>query len=108
LLADCRFLLPGGGFSPFARAPWMGTVTDPTITGHLRVLGGDFVGLPFGIGRELQGAPPEWAAVWTGASRGPIHGPAADEDWRVVSASDRAVALALDYPKPRRSGAWSG
>lgn len=82
MLADCVFDLPNGPFSPFARAPWMGTVTDRTITGHLRELGGDFVGIPFGSG-----------------GNGPIHGPAADEDWVVIAVSESAITLALDYPE---------
>lgn len=98
MLAECRFMLPSGPFAPFARASWLGTVTDPGITGHLRVLGGDFVGLPFGIGREVREAPPDWAAVLTGPTAGPIHGPAADRDWAVVSVSAAQITLTLDYP----------
>lgn len=82
MLAECKFDLPNGPFSPFAKAPWMGTVADRAIIGHLRELGGDFVGIPFGSG-----------------GGGPIHGPAADEDWTVITADDRAITLGLDYPE---------
>ena len=98
MLADCRFDLGGTSFSPFAKAPWMGTVTDPAIAGHLRELGGDFVCLPFGIGRVMPNASADWAPLLTHTETGPIHGPVADKDWTVISASDTAITLSLDYP----------
>ena len=98
MLADCVFALPTGLFAPFARAPWMGQVQDPAMIGHLRELGGDFACLPFGIGRPVSNAPPEWAALLTGPTSGPIHGPAADAEWSVVAACDHGITLALDYP----------
>lgn len=98
MLADCRFDLGQISFAPFAKAPWMGRVTDPSISGHLRDLGGDFVCLPFGIGRKMANAPANWATLLTEAEPGPIHGPAADQDWTVTAATDRAITLTLDYP----------
>jgi hypothetical protein len=99
MLADCTFVLDTGSFSPFARAPWMGTVSDPTIVGHLRELGGDFVGVPFGTGGRGGDAPPEWAHLVQIPASYPIHGPAADEDWSVVEADGSAISLRLDYPQ---------
>jgi hypothetical protein len=97
MLADCVFHLGGREFRPFARAPWMDA--DPQgATGHLAVLGGDFACLPFGIGRDKGAAPPDWAAVLSGPTPGPIHGPAAEEEWTVLEASDHAIRLGLDYP----------
>lgn len=93
MLADCTFQVAGRGFSPFARAPWM----DHGGKGHLAVLGGDFACLPFGIGRATTG-PPKWAAIMSGPTAGPIHGPAAEEEWSVLEASDTAIRLRLDYP----------
>lgn len=98
MLAECAFHLPGGPFAPFARAPWMGRVTDPAFAGHLRELGGDFVCLPFGRARAIPCAPPDWAPMLTVDGVGHVHGPAADQDWIVTSASDSAITLALDYP----------
>ncbi len=63
MLGECRFTLPNGSFSPFACAPWMGSIEDKTISGHLRELGGDFACLPFGIGREIRNPPQEWAST---------------------------------------------
>ena len=60
MLAECSFALPSGDFSPFARAPWIGNISDPEISGHLRELGGDFVCLPFGVGREIRNPPQNW------------------------------------------------
>ena len=98
MLADCTFQLDKGPFSPFARAPWMGTVTDPRIIGHLRELGGDFVGIPFGSGGRADQVPSDWAALMIEPALKPIHGPAADADWTIVTADDAAVTLRLDYP----------
>lgn len=97
MLTDATFVLPNGPFKPFARAPWVGTVSDPSITGHLRVLAGDFVGLPFGTGGRTAPNLPEWSSLMTQPAKGTIHGPVAHEEWTVVSADESAVTLALDY-----------
>lgn len=99
MLAECSFTLPNGPFAPFARAPWMGTITDGSIIGHLRELGGDFVGVPFGSGGAATDIAPEWAALMGASPAGPIHGPAADEEWTVIEADDSAITLSLDYPQ---------
>ena len=99
MLTDCEFLVNGKGFAPFARAPWLDNPKDDGVTGHLRVLGGDFVCLPFGIGRAVAGAPPDWQAILTGPTAGPIHGPAAELDWTVSAACGSAITLTLDYPQ---------
>ncbi|MEO5807454.1 hypothetical protein [Devosia sp.] len=98
VLADCRFDVSGKSFRPFARAPWMGTITDRSIIGHLRELGGDFVCVPMGSGGPAPDAPPQWASLMDRPSDWPVHGPAADEEWTVVAAGSSAVTLALDYP----------
>lgn len=97
MLDSCSFMLPQGPFTPFARAPWMGTITDPSIIGHLRELGGDFVGIPFGAGRVIADAPPAWASLMTHEPLHPIHGPAGDDDWTIVSTTPHSVTLSLDY-----------
>lgn len=97
-VTDCTFALPSGGFKPFARAPWVNTLDDPSITGHLRVLSGDFVGVPFGTGREMRGAPEAWAELGPTTPVKTIHGPSAHEDWTIVAGDDNHVTLRLDYP----------
>lgn len=97
MLADATFTVAGKPFKPFARAPWLGTVDDPSIVGHLRVLAGDFVGLPFGAGRPLGSAPSDWASLMTHEPLHPIHGPAADRDWTIVTGDDDHVMLSLPY-----------
>lgn len=97
MLTDATFNLPNGPFKPFARAPWVGTVSDPSIVGHLRVLAGDFVGLPFGTGGRQAPNLPEWSALMSQSANGTIHGPAAHEEWTIVSADDRSITLSLDY-----------
>lgn len=98
MLADCQFALPTGPFSPFAKAPWMGTVTDPAITGHLRELGGDFVCVPMGAGGPAT-MPPEWARLPNSPALLPKHGPASDEEWAVTDVSSTMITLSLDYPE---------
>jgi hypothetical protein len=97
MLADCSFALPNGPFRPFARAPWLGKVDDPSIIGHLRVLAGDFVGLPFGAGRPVPNAPPAWRDLMVHEPLHPIHGPVADADWTIIGGDDAHVRLRLDY-----------
>ena len=99
ILAEGHFLLNGTPFAPFARAPWLGDDLAPAITGHLRVLGGDFPCLPFGIGRNMTTTAPDWSAVLKGPTQGPIHGPAAEQDWTVTDATDSAISLTLTYPE---------
>jgi hypothetical protein len=98
MLDSCVFSLPNGHFTPFARAPWMGMVKDTSIVGHLRELGGDFVGIPFGTGRPMPDAPPEWAALMQEPALHPIHGPSGDDDWTITETTDSSVTLVLDYP----------
>ena len=97
-VTDCTFTLPNGTLQPFARAPWIGRVTDPKISGHLRVLSGDFVGLPFGTGRPLpDAAPEEWKKLGPTTAVPMIHGASADRDWTIVEGDDSHVVLRLDY-----------
>lgn len=98
VLADCRFDLPAGAFRPFARAPWMGTMDDPNIIGHLRELGGDFACVPFGAGPAEPIGPRDWAELISEPPLLPIHGPAGDAEWVLVAQTDSSVTLGLDYP----------
>lgn len=97
MLDTCIFELPNGRFTPFARAPWMGTLTDTSLVGHLRELGGDFAGIPFGTGRPMPDAPPEWAELIQEPAQHPIHGPSGDADWTITETTDTSVTLTLDY-----------
>jgi len=94
---DATFALPNGPFKPFARAPWVGKINDPNIVGHLRVLSGDFVGIPFGTGGRTAPNLPEWSALLTQPANGTIHGPSAHDDWTIITGDDNSVTLALDY-----------
>lgn len=97
MLADCTFQLPSGPFRPYARAPWMGTIDDPDVTGHLRELGGDFVCVPFGAGPAEPVGPAEWASLMSDPPLRPIHGPAGDAEWTFVSRDAASVTLSLSY-----------
>jgi hypothetical protein len=98
MLAECVFALPSGPFSPFARAPWAGTIDDPMVPAHLRELAGDFVCLPFGRDGRAPAGPADWQAVMGGEPTHVLHGPAADSTWTLIDGADDFVTLALDYP----------
>ena len=98
-VTDCTFSLPNGPFQPFARAPWVDSIDDPSITGHLRVLSGDFVGVPFGTGRVIADAPEAWASLGPTTPVKTIHGPSAHQDWTIVEGDESHVTLRLDYPE---------
>jgi hypothetical protein len=96
-VTDATFTVAGKPFKPFARAPWHDEVRgDTSITGHLRVLSGDFVGLPFGTNRGIRNAPADWQAVLPKYHS--IHGPAADLDWTLVKGDANSVTWSIDYP----------
>lgn len=98
-VTDCEFRLPGGTLKPFARAPWVDKMEDKSVSGHHRVISGDFVGLPFGGGRQLVDAPEAWSKLGPTTPVPRLHGPAADEDWTIVEGDDNHVVLRLDYPE---------
>lgn len=94
---DTTFTVAGKPFKPFARAPWLGEYDDDqTVTGHLRVLSGDFIGLPFGSTRGMRNPAAEWAPLFP-AFRS-THGAAADLDWTLVSGDTNSVTWSVDYP----------
>jgi hypothetical protein len=100
MLIGAELRLPSGWFSPFAEATW--TEADPAVAGlpgHLRVLGGEFVCVPFGSAP----VPSQPASGWEGfngvSENAPPHGPSADNDWRIERAGSDSVTFALDYPE---------
>ena len=100
MLWDCEFHLPSGHtLRPFARAPWADEPgLDPALPAHMRLLGGEFACVPFGIGGRPQDLLPEWRSPsWDPVNPAP-HGRSSDEEWTLVSASDSGVQLRLDYP----------
>lgn len=100
MLLDAAFVLDGREVRPLARAPWLdeSPAFDDEV-GHLRVLGGEFVGVPFGA----SGAPENTAAAWAGVlpseAPNPAHGRSADEEWEVLEQAGDHVVLGLAYPQ---------
>jgi hypothetical protein len=98
MLSRCVLELPNGPFEPLARAEWAATGTTGH-PGHLRELGGEFVGLPFGDGGIVNGIVEEWAGLGL-SRRNPIsHGPAGDEEWELTELRECGATLRLDYPQ---------
>ena len=88
LFTDIEFRLSSGRWvQPMAVAPW-GEVLDPAIPGHLRRLGGEFFCLPFGGGGTVRDPVAGWESLTTTAANEPMHGPAANADWK-ITAHDR-------------------
>ncbi|MFD4960426.1 hypothetical protein [Microbacterium sp. NPDC058389] len=104
MLRSARLRTARGWVMPFAAAPW--DRDDPGVAGlpgHLRVLGGEFVCLPFGSAPLPSDAPPDWLAAGGGAptpTQSHPHGAAADREWDVVERDTSGVTLALELPEP--------
>lgn len=98
MVVDGVFLVGDREHRPLARAPWIGEPGLDEHPGHLRILGGDFVGLPFGASGEPAGLDPEWRGLIPAVAPEPPHGRAAEEEWEVVDLSPSRVRLVLDYP----------
>lgn len=94
MLVDAEFTVDGRARRPFARAPWVGS--DPANQpGHLRVLGAEFVAVPFGSAP----IPDDLDASWPSATTPSLpHGLAADADWMITEATPERVTLTLAYP----------
>lgn len=99
MVVDAEFVVDGVAHRPLAAAPWLGEPGLESLPGHLRVLGGDFVGLPFGSSGAPEGLVSEWNGLVAPSAPEPPHGPAAEETWQVVDATADHVRLALDFPE---------
>ncbi|WP_114288110.1 hypothetical protein [Candidatus Halocynthiibacter alkanivorans] len=86
MLFDLRFTKSDGSFFwPFARADWRGDLRRKLrkdIPVHLQLLGGEWACVPFGKTVLDQHT----------------HGFCTDHNWSVVTRSDAAITLRIDYP----------
>ncbi len=97
MLTSCVFEFEGRRFDPFAHAPWDPSEM-PSLPGHLRMLGAEFVCLPFGEGGRLPGVVDEWAGIIDGTANTPPHGMPADGDWQLAELRDDGVTLVFEFP----------
>lgn len=100
MLLDADFVVDGRSVRPFARADWIGELDDDSVPGHLRMLGAEFVAVPFGSSGAPANLATEWS--WLVSENPPArpHGPSADDEWIVVGQGEDWVTFALDYPEP--------
>lgn len=104
MLIDAAFTIGGTTHRPFARAPWIDADGVPERgledqPGHLRMLGGEFVAVPFGSVGAPEGLSPEWSEIVPVEHPARPHGPAADEEWTVLDQAGTSVTLGLQYPE---------
>jgi hypothetical protein len=99
MLLDAAFRIGDREVRPLARAPWLGEPGLDALPGHLRVLAGDFVAVPFGASAAPAGTAPEWVDVLPTQEPALPHGPGADAEWTVVEQSADRVVLTLAYPQ---------
>lgn len=96
MLREVELRLPGRAFAPFAQAPWHDDASVAELPGHLRTLGAEFIGLPFGSAGLPIDAGPEWNG--SPLPPQPPHGIVADGDWSVVEAGPERIELAIELP----------
>jgi hypothetical protein len=77
-------------------APWAGMTRADNLPGIMRRLRGEWPCVPFGCTEPPHGLPASWRThapddAWN-------HGYAANHHWRCVSADERRIHLAIDYP----------
>lgn len=99
MVVDAGFEVGGRTVRPYARAPWIGEAGLEAHPGHVRVLGGDFVGLPFGAAGTPHDVIESWTSVEATAAPEPAHGYAGDADFTVTHRENGAVTLRLDFPE---------
>ena len=101
LLTEAAFRLPNGRWvEPLAEAPWSGVPLPADVPAHLQRLGGEFFCLPFGGGGPSFHVVPGYEAMIEEPFDQPLHGPAANGDWQVQSATQVSATLTLDLPEP--------
>jgi hypothetical protein len=98
LFTEAEFRLASGRWArPLAEAPWS-SEQDLELPGHLRRLGGEFFCLPFGGGGAIHEPASGWEDLTRIPLNEPMHGPAANDDWKFVEFCGTAATLALEGP----------
>jgi hypothetical protein len=87
---------PGRELEIMHVAPWAGMTRADNLPGIMRRLRGEWPCVPFGCTEAPHGLPASWRThapddAWN-------HGYAANHHWRCVSADERRIHLAIDYP----------
>ena len=99
MLMGARFRVGDAWFSPFAAAPWAGQLPRTNgLPGHVAVLGGEFVGVPFGSSLLPGDHPPAWSAHAGTPLAPPEHGVGADAEWAFTCSTASSATLSMDYP----------
>jgi len=96
MIRDAVFRVGGADVRPLAAALWEDPGPHSGLPGHVRVLGGDFVCVPFGS----AAVPPDADAAWNtaAAANDPPHGLSAELTWSAPQPTGDALLLTLEYP----------
>lgn len=97
-LGPLLFVLPDGRqVAPLAVAPWFSENFDSSREPLYHRLRGEWPCVPFGVARarhSVLGWPEGLAPGFLDAA----HGYCSSQEWEVLEASDRCIALGIDYP----------
>ena len=100
MLVDAHFDVDGRRREPFARAPWITADGLDGLPAHLRMLGAEFVAVPFGSSARPAALAEEWDRLIPAEPPTQPHGHGANGEWLVVARGADWVTLAIDYPLP--------
>ena len=98
------FIFPNGKkIQPFAIAPWNNDNSKNynRLPPVLKKLRGEWVCVPFGMPQPLKHLPEAWQPKFTKDSNYDnfFHGPSSNLEWKVMSRTNHAITLRIDYPK---------
>ena len=102
MLAPLQFRLPDGReVQPMSIAPWAEEKSapgQPSLSGVMRRLRGEFPCVPYGHADPVDDLAPAWTVGFSSEPEGPEHGPGANSTWTVVEHSRQRLILKVDYP----------
>lgn len=98
MISRCMFTVNGREFSPFVQPSWESD-EFPDLPAHLRVLGAEFVCVPFGEAGPVTRSTEGWGSAETVPANVPGHGYSASAEWAIVDERPGGVTLRVEYPE---------
>jgi hypothetical protein len=95
-----QFLLPTGRtVMPMYTAPWIGEPENAGLAPMMQGMRGDWLCVPFGLGRPVAGLTQRWREVGDPETDGEAHGYAAHHEWSLIRKNPAEIALRIDPPQ---------